>query len=140
MGKHLSLTLIIILVFISMLVGCSSSTFTQKVTVTQTQTKTQTVTDTNKPVITFLSSGNKVTTTFVCDKPWILQYSTNYTGTITIAIMPFYNLLIVNNGEVIEGEVYQIEMGEYYTGYPLHFEVRTGTGWEGEWTILLIES
>jgi hypothetical protein len=118
------------------------STTTKTVTKTRTQarTLTQTITETKNPPITFSSSGNKITTTFIVNSsPWIIQYSTNYTGRFTIALEPYVNRLIVNNEEVITGEVYQVAM-EGYTGLGLHFGVRADArGQRGDWTISVIE-
>jgi hypothetical protein len=138
MGKHLSFSLVLVLVLISILTGCTTSTITQTVTQHQTKTITQTITETKNPPITFSSRGNRTTTTFdLNSSSCILQYSTKYTGRLTIALQPYVNLLLVNDEEVVKGVVYQREM-EGYTYSGLYFAVSTYPYW-GEWTISVIE-
>ncbi|MFC1866481.1 hypothetical protein ACFLYB_07230 [Chloroflexota bacterium] len=149
-------SLVLILILIT---GCSSATITQTQTSTETifvplnktVTETATETTTQPPItitttagswpLTFSHGGNKITNTFVIESsPWILEYSTQYTGHISIALQPYYNLLIVNNAEVVEGEVYQVVM-EGYTGYSIYIQVMTNMGYwsNGKWTITVKE-
>jgi heme-binding NEAT domain protein len=96
-------------------------------------------TETLNPVMTFSSSGNKKTSEFtVNSSSWILQYSTSYNGRISIKLMPFVDIMVVDNDEVVKSKVYQIEM-EGHTGYPLHFKVVTHHGNPG-WTIEVFEN
>ena len=167
--KKLKLLSLLVLILI-LITGCSSAIVTQAqtstktlfvplnktVTETTTETTTQppitiTVTTTQPPVtittttgnwpLTFTSGGNKITYTFIIESsPWILEYNPNYTGRISIALMPFYNLLVVNNAEVVEGEVYQVVM-EGYTGYAIYLQVTTGTHYlHSPWTITVKEA
>ncbi|MFC1865364.1 hypothetical protein ACFLYB_01455 [Chloroflexota bacterium] len=119
---HLPLTLLLTLVF--MFTGCSSTT----------------VTETPNTVMTFSSSGDRATSDFTVNTtPWIIQYSTSYTGRITIELsMSNFNLLVADNVEVEKNKIYQIEMEEY-TGFLLHFHVTTHHSNPG-WTISVIDS
>ncbi|UCE97425.1 MAG: hypothetical protein JSV74_05600 [Dehalococcoidia bacterium] len=167
MDRYLSFSLVLIFVLISIITGCTGSitvtqtvtqtrintittpwiqTTTDTVTVTQTQTQTTTsvlnlteiVTVTKNPPVTFSGSGIMTTTPFVVNSsPWILQYSTESTGFLTIALQPYYDLLIVNNEKVVEGEVYQ-KVIEGYTGFPISFGITSY--YVGDWTISVIET
>ena len=166
MDRHLSFSLISIFVLISIITGCIGSdtvtqtvtqtrtntittpwiqTTTNTVTVTQTETQTTTsvvnltqiVTITKNPPVSFSGSGIMRTTPFIVNSsPWILQYSTESTGFLTIALQPYYDLLLVNNEKVEGGEVYQ-KVIEGYTGSPISFGITSY--YVGDWKISVIE-
>jgi hypothetical protein len=109
-----------------LLLRTTTKTVTQTRTRAQTTTLTQTITETKNPPITFSSRNMKLTTPFIINSsPWILQYSLERTSRLTISVHPEGEIefLIVNEEEVIGGEVYQ-KVVEGYVGYPIHLAVR----------------
>lgn len=132
---------------ISIATGCSNALIATKtvtpdaITATTTTTVTETVTllppTTNNVVFSFTGIGDGNTPPFsISTSPWILQYSTDFSGTFTIYIEGD------SSGKLIDGGIHSGELYEtiFYnrTGSNLYFRVASEPS-GGGWTVTVLE-
>lgn len=107
------------------------------ITTTQTITSTVTTTATTTTVFSFTGIGMRNTPTFsINTSPWVLRFTTNWSGYFAVSIEPFADNLVINHAGVA-GEVYETYIYDFQ-GNNLYFDVQSAP-LEGLWTLTVIK-